>query len=104
MTDEEIDAMAKDLKPLVEPSLVLFGEIKDKLVGFALVMPDYNEIFKTMNGNSFRSDFLNFLLKKENKMGRIITLGLFLNIRKRVGFCFYWEIVNRAKDFGIIFR
>ena len=36
MTDDQIDAMAKDLKPLVEPSLVLFGEIEGEVVGFAL--------------------------------------------------------------------
>ena len=29
LTDEELDAMAEDLKPLVEPSLVLFGEINE---------------------------------------------------------------------------
>ena len=42
MSDAQIDAMAKDLKPLVEPSLVLFGEIDNQLVGFTLVMLDYN--------------------------------------------------------------
>ncbi len=57
MTDEELEVMAKDLKPLVEPSLVLFGEIEGKLIGFALVMIDYNYIFKQMNGRLFPFGF-----------------------------------------------
>ncbi len=36
MTEEQIDAMAKDMKPLAEPSLVIFGEINNEIVGAAL--------------------------------------------------------------------
>jgi len=45
--------MAKDFKAIIEPSLLLFGEINGKLVGFALVVFDYNFIFKKMNGRLF---------------------------------------------------
>ena len=65
MTNEEIDAMAKDLKPLVEPSLVLFGEIDNKLVGFALVMLDYNYIFKQINGKLFPFGILKLFTEKK---------------------------------------
>ena len=103
MTDEQIDAMAKDLKPLVEPSLVLFGEIDDKLVGFALVMLDYNYIFKQMNGKLFPFNFLKlYTKKKEIKWARIITLGIVPEHQKKgLDAVFYWEIVNRAHAIGI---
>ena len=103
MTDEELDAMAKDLKPLAEPSLVLFGEINNELVGFALVMLDYNYIFKNLNGKLFPFGFLKlFTQKKKIKWCRIITLGLVPDYQKRgLDAVFYWEIVNRAHKLGI---
>lgn len=103
MTDEQIDAMAKDLKPLVEPSLVLFGEIDDKIVGFALVMLDYNELFKSMNGRLFPFNFIKLLThKKKIKWARIITLGIIPEFQKKgLDSVFYWEIVNRAHNLGI---
>jgi GNAT superfamily N-acetyltransferase len=103
MSDEQIDAMAKDLKPLVEPSLVLFGEIDNQLVGFALVMLDYNQIFKNMNGRLFPINFLKlYTQKKKIKWARIITLGLIPEHQKKgLDSVFYWEIVNRAHAIGI---
>ncbi len=103
MTDEELEAMAKDLKQLVEPSLVLFGEIDNKLVGFALVLLDYNQIFKNMNGRLFPFGFLKlFTQKKKITWSRIITLGIIPEYQKKgLDAVFYWEIVNRAHAIGI---
>jgi hypothetical protein len=103
MTDEEIDYTAKDLKPLVEPSLVLFGEINNQLVGFALTMPDYNQVFKEMNGKLFPFNFLKLWTKKKNiTWVRIITLGLIPEFQKKgLDAVFYWEILNRAVKLGI---
>jgi hypothetical protein len=104
LTDEEIDAMAKDLKPLAEPSLVLFGEIEGKLVGFALVLLDYNQIFKSMNGRLFPFNFIKlFTQKKKITWSRILTLGIIPEYQKRgLDSVFYWEIVNRARNINIL--
>lgn len=103
MTEEQIDAMAKDMKPLAEPSLVLFGEIDGQLVGAALVMLDYNYIFRTMNGRLLPFNFLKlFTQKKKIKWARILTLGIIPEFQKRgLDAVFYWEIVNRAANIGI---
>ena len=103
LSDAQIDAMAKDLKPLVEPSLVLFGEIDNQLVGFALVMLDYNQIFKNMNGRLLPFNFLKlYTQKKKITWARIITLGIIPEHQKKgLDAVFYWEIVNRAHDVGI---
>lgn len=103
MTDKELDAMAKDLKPLVEPSLVLFGEIDGNLAGFALVMLDYNQIFINLNGKLFPFGIIKlFTEKKKINSCRIITLGIIPEYQKRgLDAVFYWEIVNRAHDLGI---
>jgi hypothetical protein len=104
MTDEEVDAMAKDFKPLVEPSLVLFGEIDGKVVGFALVLLDYNQLFKDFNGKLFPFNFIKlYTQRKKIKWSRVITLGLIPQYQKKgLDAVFYWEIVNRAADKGIL--
>lgn len=105
MTDAELDAMAKDLKPLVESELVFFGEIDNKLIGFALTIRDYNQIFKSMNGHLFPFNFLKlYTQKKKVAWSRIITLGIIPEYQKRgLDAVFYWETVNRARKLGIMF-
>ena len=104
MTDEEIDALASDLKPLIEPSIVLFGEIDGKPVGFALVMLDFNQIFKEMNGHLFPFNFIKLYTKrKQIKWARIITLGIIPEYQKRgLDAVFYYEIAKRAEKLGIL--
>ncbi|MDT3696610.1 MAG: hypothetical protein ROY99_09475 [Ignavibacterium sp.] len=103
MTGAQIDAMAKDLKQLAEPSLILFGEINNQLVGFSLVMLDYNQIFKNMNGRLLPFNFLKLFTQKKNiTWSRIITLGIIPEHQKKgLDAVFYWEIVNRAHALGI---
>jgi GNAT superfamily N-acetyltransferase len=103
MTDNELDHMAKDLKPLAEPKLVLFGDINNQTVGFALVILDYNQIFKSFNGRLFPFNFIKlFTQKKKISWCRIIILGVIPEFqRKGLDAVFYWEIVNRAHDLGI---
>ncbi len=103
LSEEQIDEMAKDLKPLVEPSLVLFAEAKGELVGAALVMMDYNEIFKEMNGRLFPFNFIKLYTKKKKiTWARILTLGIIPEHQKK-GFdaVLYWEILQRAARLGI---
>lgn len=103
MTEEQIDAMAKDLKPLAEPSLVLFGTIGDELIGAALVMLDYNLVFKNMNGRLFPFNFIKlFTQKKKIEWARILTLGVIPEFQKKgLDAVLYWEILERAHKIGI---
>jgi GNAT superfamily N-acetyltransferase len=43
MTDEEFDRMAEQLKPLIDPDLVIVVECEGEPVGFGLTLPDLNE-------------------------------------------------------------
>ena len=103
MTEKQIDAMAKDLKPLVEPSLVIFGEIEGKLVGAALVMLDYNQILKNMNGRLFPLNFIKFFTqKKQVNWVRILTLGIIPEFQKKgLDSVLYWEVLERADKLGL---
>ncbi len=104
MTSEEIDHLANDLKMIVEPSLVLFGEINGETVGFALVMPDYNFIFKEMNGRLLPFNWIKmFTMKRKIPWARIITLGIIPEYQKKgLDGVFYHEITQRAEKIGIL--
>ncbi|RJP62120.1 MAG: hypothetical protein C4543_02525 [Ignavibacteriales bacterium] len=98
LTDEEIDALAADLKPLVDPNLVLFLEIENKTVGFALVMPDYNFIFKEMNGRLLPFNFIKLFTKRKSiPWARIIILGIIPEFQKRgLDAALYYDVMVRA--------
>ena len=45
MTDAEFDNLARELKPVLRPELILFAEFRGEPVGFALSLPDFNQAF-----------------------------------------------------------
>jgi GNAT superfamily N-acetyltransferase len=104
MTDEEIDNLAKELKPLVEASLVLFAKVDDKTIAFALVMLDYNELFKDFNGKLFPFNVIKlFTQRKKITWARILTLGIIPEYQKRgIDALLYYEITQRAEKLGIM--
>ena len=104
MTEEEIDLLAKNLKPIIEPEIVVFGEIDGKPIGFALGMLDYNEIFINMNGRLLPFGFIKlFTQKKKITWARIITLGIIPEYQKKgLDAVFYYEIAKRAEKIGIL--
>lgn len=103
LTDEEIDALAADLKPLIDPNLVLFCEIEGKTVGFALVMPDYNFVFKEMNGRLLPFNFIKLFTKaKKIPWARIIILGIIPEFQKKgLDAALYYEVMMRAAERNI---
>jgi len=77
MTSEEFDALAKDLKPVVVPELVLIAEFQGEPVGFSLSLPDLNVAFKYNKKGWLLPGMLHLLRhKKEIKLVRIIVLGV----------------------------
>lgn len=51
VTDAEVRAMARDLKPLLHPKAVMFAvDQQDRPVGFAIALPDVNRLIKGLNG------------------------------------------------------
>lgn len=50
MSDGEFAALARDLRPLVVPELLLLAEARGEPVGFALTLPDLNEAARPLDG------------------------------------------------------
>lgn len=104
MTDEEIDNLAKELKPLVEESIVLFAEVDGKSIAFALVLLDYNELIKDFNGKLFPFNWIKlFTQRKKIKWARVLILGVIPEYQKRgIDALLYYEITKRAEKIGIM--
>ena len=84
MTSEEIDAMAKKLKPLLYPPWVLFVELNGTPVAFHLAIPDYNLVLNKLGGSLFPFGWLKFLLlKRKIDRCRTMALGVLPEYRKQ---------------------
>ncbi len=54
VTNEEAKAMARDLKPIINPKGALIAETSDgKPIGFAITLPDVNKLIKGLDGRLF---------------------------------------------------
>jgi hypothetical protein len=83
MTDEEFDALAKDLKPVVVPDLVIIVEYKGEPIGFSLSLPDLNVAFKhNRNGYLLPGLYCLYRYKKQITKCRIIVLGVIRDFQK----------------------
>ena len=51
VTEDEVRAMAKDMKPILHPKGILFAEDRNgKPIAFAIALPDINHLLKGLNG------------------------------------------------------
>lgn len=102
MTDEEIEALASDLKPIVIPDLVIFAESKGTTIGFSLALPDINVALKYNKKGRLLPGLLHLMLrKKEIKGVRVIVLGVLPEYQASgaAGVLFY-ETAVRARRLG----
>jgi GNAT superfamily N-acetyltransferase len=77
VTEEEFRSTAKDLRSIVDPSIVLIAEIEGRPVGFSVTLPDYNVLLKKMNGRLFPFGFLHLLFgRKSIRRVRTLLLGV----------------------------
>jgi hypothetical protein len=84
LTETEIDDLAKNLKPLVVPDIVLLAYFGEEPVGFSVSLPDYNEVLKHLNGKLGPFGVLKFLYySRKIKTVRIMLLGVKPAFQKR---------------------
>ncbi len=105
MTDAEFDFMAAELKPVLDPDLALFVETESgEAVGFALALPDFNEVLKKMNGRLFPFGILRALLHRRRiRTLRVLILGLREGYRgKGIDALLYLAIMRNGLARGIV--
>jgi GNAT superfamily N-acetyltransferase len=102
MSDAEFDDMAKLLKHLAVPELLLVAEIEGEAVGFSITLPDFNEAIGPLNGRLTRFGLPIGLLRfranlKRIKTARLLALGVLPKFRRR-GIA--EALILRTFDFG----
>ena len=62
VTEAEVKAMARDMRPAIQPKGVLFAEDRQgKPIGFAIALPDVNSLLRGLDGRLFPLGFLKLL-------------------------------------------
>jgi GNAT superfamily N-acetyltransferase len=98
MTEEEFMYVAKDLKPIVDPELVIIAEVRGKPVGFGMSLPDYNMILKDNKRGWLLPALVRILLfKKRIDFIRIVILGVLPEyLNSGIGGVLFYETAVRA--------
>jgi GNAT superfamily N-acetyltransferase len=102
MTREEFSLMGKEMKMILKPDLVLIGEVGDRVVGFALALPDVNQALKPANGSLFPTGLLKILYyQRLIKNVRVLALGVVEEYRASgLAAGFYATLVRNARKLG----
>lgn len=84
MTNEEIESMAKRLKPLIVPELLIMVEIKGNPAGFFMAVPDYNQVFSRIDGKLGPVQIVKFLwYSRKISDIRVLTMGVKEEYRRK---------------------
>lgn len=101
MTDNEFSYLAKDLKMVLDEELCLIAEHNGKQIGFALAIPDINQILiKVRRGRLLPTGIFKLLfnMKKIDRI-RVLALGVNKEYRKMgIEACFYAAIIKRVGE------
>ena len=102
MTREEFFQMGKEMKMILKPELVLIGEVDNRVVGFALALPDVNQALKRANGNLFPTGLLKILYyQRLIRNVRVLALGVVEEYRTSgLAAGFYAMLVRNARKLG----
>jgi hypothetical protein len=78
VTEEEVKAMARDLKPIMHPKAVMFAmDQSSRPVGFAIAIPDINQLIRGLNGCMFPIGIFRLLFGLPRlKAYRMFALGV----------------------------
>ena len=84
LTDAEIDHLAKQLKPIVVPDLVIFAERGSEVVGFAVSLPDFNlALLHNRSGRMFPGILKVLWYSRKIHRARVMLLGVIPEFRGR---------------------
>jgi hypothetical protein len=103
MTDDEFEHLAKDLKMVVDPRVVLIAEKHGEPVAFSLALPDINQALKKINGRLFPLGLPLLLYHvRRIRQVRVLALGISKKIQNwgGLGAALYYESFRRGVDAG----
>jgi hypothetical protein len=77
LSDAELDQMAKELKPVLDPDFAKAAEKDGEVIGVSLSLPDFNQVLAKVNGRLLPLGWIKALLaqRKINEI-RVFALGV----------------------------
>jgi GNAT superfamily N-acetyltransferase len=101
-TDKEVDYIAKKLKAVADPDLVIIAEHIGKPIAFALAFPNWNEVLKRINGRLMPWGILKFFYYRKKIKGiRAMVFGVLKEYRHTgVSYLLYSELDKNARAKG----
>lgn len=108
MTEAEFDHLAREMKQLVVPKLLLLAEVKGEPVAFSMTIPDANLALKAAGGRLTRFGLPIGLVKlllaaRRIKWLRLITLGIKEGYRRRgLDAVLYLDTLRAARELGFV--
>ncbi|WP_202928997.1 hypothetical protein [Chitinophaga agri] len=106
MTAKEFEYLAKDLKLILDPDFCIIAEEAGKAIGFALAIPDLNQILiKIKRGRLLPTGIFKLLLgKKKINAVRVLTLGVLEPYRKLgIDGCLYGELMKTGREKNVAY-
>lgn len=104
MSREEFLHQAESFRPFYEPSLVVIAEDGDGPAGFAVVLPDLNEVLSRLNGRFFPGGWLTLLRgMRRIRTTRFLILGVLPRARGRgIATLMSLQLARTAREKGVI--
>jgi len=99
MTAAEFRHMAKDLKTIVDPRVVLIAEKRGEPVAFSIVLPDFNQALAKINGRLLPFGLLKLMYYgRRIRRVRVLALGIAKKMQNwsGIGSALYYETFHRA--------
>jgi len=103
MTDAEFEHMAKDLKTIVDPRVLLIAEKDGEPLAFLLALPDFNQALKKVNGRLFPFGLAKLIYYgRQVRQVRVLALGIVKKVQNWNGFgaALYYESFRRGVAAG----
>ncbi|MGE0152133.1 MAG: dATP pyrophosphohydrolase [Reyranellaceae bacterium] len=105
MTEEEVAAAAKTMKPLVEPRVIWLAELDDKPVAMILALPNLNEAVADMAGRLLPFNWAKLLWRlkvKRVKSGRVALMGVRMSVRNTpLGAALAMMVIDKLRENGL---
>ncbi len=105
MKDDEFNHMAKNLKEVVDPDLVLIASVNGEPAAFSLALPDMNKVLIDIKGRLFPTGLIKLLwnakVKKKIDGIRMVTMGVVPKFQKRgIDSILYVETYRKGVEKG----
>lgn len=103
ISEEEFYASAGDFKQVIDPRLCWVAEVDGEPAALTITLPDYNEVFKKMNGSLFPFGWYYFLTAKRHiTQLRVFILGVKKKFQKMpIGAPLYIKTWEEGLKMGI---